>query len=78
MILLSEWNDGAVAIIIALFLIPVTVVFFLLLFLLRLFPNVKSFSDNIKKQSRVAYYAILLLLFAAAGLLTYGAFDIFG
>jgi hypothetical protein len=77
MVLLSEWNDGAIALIMVLFLLPVIIVFFLLLFLLRLSPTIKSFIDKIKQQSIIVYFAILLLLFAATALLTFGAFYIF-
>ena len=75
MTLLSEWNDGAVALILLLFLIPVVIVFFLSLFLVGLFPKAKYFMDNTKKEKPFLYFVILALFFGLSALIIYCVFN---
>ncbi|MEO5889607.1 MAG: hypothetical protein ABIQ31_05105 [Ferruginibacter sp.] len=75
--ILSEWNDGAIALIIGLFFIPSIILFFLLLWLIKLFPKATIFLDYHKKQKPVGYFFILLFIFTISALLTPGAFNLF-
>ncbi len=75
MIFLSEWNDGAVALILSLFLIPVVIIFFISLFLVRLSPKAKYFIDNTKKENPVLYIMILALFLVLSALIVYCLFN---
>ena len=77
MVLLSEWNDGAIAILLILFLIPSAIVFLLALMLLQISSKTKNFLDHYKKQNAIVYYALLLLLFAISALITLGIGSLF-
>jgi hypothetical protein len=75
MVLLSEWNDGAVALILLLFLIPVVIIFFISLFLVRLSPKTKYFIDSTKKEKPVLYFVILALFFGLSAFIVYCFFN---
>ena len=75
MVLLSEWNDGAVTLILLLFLIPVVIVFFISLFLVRLSPKAKYFIDSTKKEKPVLYFVILALFFGLSAFIVYCFFN---
>jgi|GEM_PF-4819163 len=77
MVFLSEWNNDAVAIILVLFLIPVTIVFLLLLLLTRLFPKINLYIRESKKRQPLLYCAILLLLYIIAFFITVGLGSLF-
>lgn len=63
MYFLSEWNNGAIALLLSLFLIPVVFIFFSILGIVRIFPGGKAFLEKHKKQNRLLYYAAHVLLF---------------
>jgi succinate dehydrogenase/fumarate reductase cytochrome b subunit len=71
-IFLSEWNDSAVALLLFLFLIPVTLVFFLLLFFIRLSSTAEVYLTQSKKEKPIVYSLIMLLIFAVAFFITLG------
>ena len=60
MIFLSEWNAGAMALIVAIFAIPVIAFFFLLLRIIKLFPKAKVFLAYHQKQN-IAIYIFCLV-----------------
>jgi hypothetical protein len=77
MVLLSEWNDGAIAILAVVFLIPATIIFLLLLMLLQISSKAKNFLDLYKKQKPIVYYALLVLLYIIAAAITIGIGSMF-
>lgn len=72
MVLLSEWNDGAVAILLFIFFVLVTLVFLLLRMVLHVIPEAKKRLAQYKQQGPLKYYLLLLLLYIIAALITVG------
>lgn len=72
MILLSEWNDSAVAILLLIFFILVTLVFLLLRMVLLIIPKTQKWRVECKEQKPVVYYLRLLLVYVIAALVTVG------
>ena len=77
MIFLSEWNAGAMALILAIFTLPVIAFFFLLLRIIKLFPKAKVFLACHQKQNIAIYIFCLVFIFAASVLLTFGLLNLF-
>lgn len=77
MIFLLEWNAGAIALILAIFAIPVIAFFFLLLRIIKLFPKAKVFLAYHQKQNIAIYIFCLVFIFAASVLLTFGLLNLF-
>jgi H+/Cl- antiporter ClcA len=63
MVLLEEWNNGAVFILLAIIISIFGIVFLSLLGILRLFPSIKNYMDAKKKQNSWLYYLALVVLF---------------
>ena len=76
-IFLSEWNAGAMALILAIVAIPVIAFFFLLLRIIKLFPKAKVFLVYHQKQNMAIYIFCLVFIFAASVLLTFGLLHLF-
>jgi hypothetical protein len=77
MVFLSEWNAGAMALIVAIFALPVIAFFFLLLRIIKLFPKAKEFLAYHQKRNIAIYIFCLVFIFAASVLLTFGLLDLF-
>ncbi|HYH15367.1 MAG TPA: hypothetical protein VD794_09105 [Flavisolibacter sp.] len=70
MILLSEWNIGIFVVIIALLLIPVLLIFFVSLWILKTIPAFESFIQRSKQEKPYLYVLSLFTIFIISVLLT--------
>lgn len=71
-ILLEEWNSSAVGVILLMFLIPLTLLFFATKWLIRLIPIVKTLMDEAKKDKPVFYASLNIIIFLLSILLAFG------
>ena len=79
MIFLSEWNNTAIALIFAIYLVPAIILFFITLWMIELYPQGKLFFQRTKKQQPLIYFVTHILLFAFSLLLVFaGFYFIFG
>ncbi|GHA78267.1 hypothetical protein [Pontibacter akesuensis] len=67
-----EWNEGAIFLIFAMFLVPVLIVYFILKRTMRYFPSGQSFIDKSKSEGLAYKFFIELGLLIISALLTYG------
>jgi hypothetical protein len=65
-----EWNDSAIALIFAIFLIPVILVYFFLRKIIKTFPRLKTFIQKQKEERLLIYIGIEIVLFILAVVLT--------
>ncbi len=73
----TEWNNGALAVMALVALVPIIVVFFVLRMFLCFIPAVDKFLTRTKAEQKSAYYLFYIALFVASGLLAYGGFYLY-
>ncbi len=69
-IILTEWNGGALFVIFLLYLIPITIVFFLLRGLLKIIPTAKLYLNKLKEEKRINNLLVNVLVFVFSIVLT--------
>jgi len=64
-IFLQEWNNSAIAILMAMFLIPVLIVYLMITAILKTIPQVQVYFGEVKKNRQWLYWIIQLGIFMA-------------
>jgi len=67
-----EWNDGALAVMLLLFLIPTVIVYFILKWIITVFPSISLFIVEAKKSRLILYVIIHIGLVVLSVALTVG------
>lgn len=67
-----EWNEGAIYLIFAMFLVPVLIVYFILKRTMRYFPSGQSLVEKSKNEGLAYKFVIEVGLLFISALLTYG------
>lgn len=75
-IFLEEWNSSAVAVILALFLVPVLLIYFLFTGILKSIPKTNAYLKKQKATNKLLYYLQLVMLFLFSAVIVYLLFNL--